>query len=125
MNQVAQLDASIARRQLQKTDTPPPPPLVSATLMQQYRMEAPVSATGEVQSVLDGAGNLAVFTNGTNNRIYANRSTPGSDTGWTQSDTGLQSSQFAAGLDANGRLVVVIPSGQGVTFVEENADGTW
>ena len=101
------------------------PPLVSAKLMQNYRLEAPVSAAGEVQAVLDGAGNLAVFTTGTNNRIYANRFTPGSDTGWIQTDTGLQSSQFAAGLDANGRLVVAIPSVTNVAFVEENADGTW
>jgi hypothetical protein len=103
----------------------PQQPLVSSKLMQNYCLEAPVSAAGEVQAVLDGAGNLAVFTTGTSNRIYVNRYAPGSQTGWVQTDTGLQAPQFAAALDANGRLVVAVPLATNVTFVEENADGTW
>jgi len=103
--------------------------------MQNYVAETPVSADGEIISVRDANGDTVLFSVSLGGRILCLRPDPASDTGWSQSPTGLSvntnppkgsGARVAACKEADGKLVVfAIASGDGLSlqFVRETSTG--
>lgn len=101
---------------------------VTYKLMQNYREESPVSALGQVVTVLDGDGRVNVLTVGTGDTLYCIYEDPASDTGWSQVSTGLGTLPgvpFTATLAPDNSLLVIVPiSGQTLEFTSRPAGST-
>jgi hypothetical protein len=101
---------------------------VTYKLMQNYREESPVSALGQVVTVLDGDGRVNVLTVGTGGTLYCNYEDPASDTGWSQVSTGLGTLPgvpFTATLAPDNSLLVIVPiSPLELEFTSRPAGGT-
>jgi hypothetical protein len=107
----------------------------SSKLMQNYVAEVPVSAGGDLISFPDSAGNPVVLTVSNGGRVICLRPDPASDTGWSQSITGLSLSasppsgsgaRVAGGVGPEGMLVVFAVTGSdslSLSFVEETPSG--
>ena len=108
-----------------RTQTEVDEPHVNANLMQNYRLESPVSVSGDIEVVQTPDGKLSVLSTGSGGKVFCFQSSGASDTGWTQTQLPLQGSQVAAGITNAGTLIVITPSGNTLAFVEQDAAGNW
>src|SRR5215813_2022040 len=107
-----------------------PPFLCNSKLMQNYSLETPVSATGQLAVTQDRDGAIAIFALSSSNNVFCYTPDSTSDTGWIQTSTRLNASQIAVGLTGQKTMLVVTPvenSGddQQIAYVEQRDDGTW
>jgi hypothetical protein len=111
----------------QSIPAPPPPvntaagpQLVTETkFMQQYRIASAAHGGGDIASVRNGAGQVEVFTVGTDGSVWNFYPDPSSDTGYSSVKTGLQASNVAAGVDNDGNIVVFASSNVVLNYVVE------
>ena len=102
-------------------------------LMQNYEAETPVSVEGPIVAVRDSAGKSALFTVGSAGKVYCLRADAASDTGWSQSFTGVTVNtaannvdprKIAAALDRDKLILFAISSDQlSLVYVKEGGTG--
>ncbi len=88
------------------TDTPPVVPDVETRFMANYRVDSPVSAGLTVEAVRNAAGDVELFTLGTDGRIWNFYPDPSSESGYRGVSTGVQASTFGVGRGPDGHIVL-------------------
>lgn len=105
------------------------PQLVTETkLMQQYRVGSAVHAGGQVASVRNRAGDVEIFTIGTDGRIWNFYPDQTSETGYRSVQLDIAAQCVAADIDDNGHVVVFGSSGLTLYYATETGmrgDGRW
>ncbi|HEX8254021.1 MAG TPA: hypothetical protein VF846_12815, partial [Thermoanaerobaculia bacterium] len=108
--------------------TPEPPQtdgqlLVSTRFMEQFEVVRAVSGGTELFPFANFAGNLDVYSVGTNNSVFRIRQHSDSRTGWTDSDLGIEASQLS--LHAFGGATLDDPSIFGVNAARQLTLSKW
>jgi hypothetical protein len=85
-------------------------------LMQQFREATPVNHGIQGAAVRNKAGQVELFTVGSDQRVWNFYPDPTSDTGYRRADTGLKGDFIAAGLDHGGSIVLLARFGDGVNY---------
>jgi hypothetical protein len=93
---------------------------VETKFMQNYRVASAVNAGIQVFAATNGAGQTELFTVGTDGTVWNFYPDPASVTGYSGITTNLSGSAVAAGLDANGNLVVFAANGLQLSYVVED-----
>jgi hypothetical protein len=99
-------------------------------LMKQYREASPVNHGIQGAAVRNKAGQVELFTVGTDHTVWNFYPDPTSDTGYRRTDTGLKGDFIAAGLDHGGSIVLLARSvnGNDVNYAVKylvNGKGKW
>lgn len=97
-------------------------------LMQQYRIAAAVHGGGDICAIRNGAGQVEIFTTATGGEVWNFYPDPTSDTGYSATKTGLSASKVAAGVNAQGRIVVFAANNLVLNYVTETGktgDARW
>ena len=103
---------------------------VETKLMKQFRFASPVHSGSQGAAVCNKAGQVELFTAGTDGTVWNYYPDPSSDTGYRRADTGLKSTLpfavFAAGVDQDGSVVVFARATPAVLHYRvKKPDGTW
>jgi hypothetical protein len=99
--------------------------VVHSKLMQNYKPEAPVSATSNFAVVAGATGLPVVLSVSSNNMVYAIEQDASSVTRWKQVSTGFSAAAVVAGVDG-GKLTIVAIDGSSLKFtVQDAATGMW
>ncbi len=103
---------------------------VETKLMKQFRLASPVHSGSQGAAVCNQAGQVELFTVGTDGRVWNFYPDPSSDTGYRRADTGMTSQMgdaiLAAGVDHDGSVVVFAKAAPDVLHYRvKKPDGTW
>ena len=96
---------------------------VDARFMENYVQESPVSSQNDFCTLTNAAGQVELFTIGTDGTVYNVRPDPASDTGYSQTSLGITGNQVAAGIDDQGRRIAFVVQGTSTWYVVENPSG--
>jgi hypothetical protein len=118
---------SVASSDEPRTGTGLPTLDVETRLMQNYRVDAPVSAGATVEAVCNGEGAVELFTLGTDGTIWNFYPDSTSQSGYSGVSTGLQASTFGVGRGSDGRVVLFAAYRLQLSFVveEPGASSRW
>lgn len=102
--------------------TPAPPPVVAdveTQLMHSYRVSSPVDAGSVVAAVANGAGDVEVFSLGSDGTIWNWYPDSTSSSGYSGVSLKLEASTFAVGRTSDGKVVVFYASVKQLRYVVE------
>ena len=97
---------------------------VETKLMHQYRLASPVHPERQGAAVCNKAGQVELFTAGSDGTVWNFYPDPTSDTGYRQVPTGLTGRVVAAGADKDGNIVVFTGSKGAVDYVSKKPGDT-
>lgn len=89
---------------------------MESKLMKQYREATPVNHGIQGAAVRNKAGQVELFTVGSDQKVWNFYPDPTSGTGYRRADTGLKGDFIAAGLDHGGSIVLLARLGDGVNY---------
>lgn len=105
---------------------PPVDPIVSSKLMEAYLDVTAIQQTSELVTVETAAGQVELFTIGSDGDVYNVRPSSSGDGSYEVIDTQLQATKLAAGLGPDGsRVVFGLQSNGGVMFTTSTDGMTW
>src|SRR5262245_16938535 len=90
---------------------------VETKLMNQYRLASPVHPGVQGAAVCNKAGQVELFTVGTDGSVSNFFPDSTSDTGYRQAPTGLNGQVVAAGVDNDGNVVAFAGSNAALNYV--------
>jgi hypothetical protein len=103
-------------------DSGPQAPTVQCKLTQSYRIASAVNAGSQTASICNGSGQVELFTIGSDGNIWNVYPDPSSDTGYSSVSLGIQAGVVAAGLDANGHVVVFAATALQLYYIAETGN---
>jgi hypothetical protein len=121
---------STATEQLEPTVDAPPAEASSVVLdaetrfQQSYRVDSPVNAGSTVEAVRNGAGDVELFTLGTDGTIWNFYPDPASESGYSGVSTGVTASTFGVGRGADGHIVLFAAYRLQLSYVVESPSAT-
>lgn len=92
--------------------------------MQNYRIASAVHGGSCTSAIVNGQGNVELFTSGTDTLIWNFYADPGSDTGTVSTSTGVAGEILATGLTPGGDIVLFAAQGTNLTYAVEQRSGS-
>ena len=96
---------------------------VNARFMQNYVQQMPVTGYGEMAATTNGAGEIELFTIGSNGDVYNIYPDTASESGWSAVNMGFNATSLAAGRTPDGRMIVLGGDAQSLNYVVETPGG--
>jgi len=92
---------------------------VETALTHSYRVASAVNAGGTIEAVRNAAGDVELFTLGTDSTIWNFYPDPTSASGYRGVSTGIHATTFDVGRDAQGAVTLFFADGKSLSYVTE------
>jgi len=129
MNEATQTASSAPPTLARTTNTQPGQLVVSTRFMESYDLIQPVDGGRDLTPFQNNAGDLDVYTVGTNNRVFRFRPEVGGESGYGETDLGIEAfelSIYPNGLDRdNPNILGLDDKGQLTLSTYDAAEGTY